>query len=60
VDSAIDSGQRPYNRMRRRRIIALAIVAFVVLAVAGAVLLTLAIKSPPSRPRRLRRRPRPS
>lgn len=46
VDSAIDSGRRPYNRMRRRRIIALAVVAFVILAVTGAVLLTLYIKSP--------------
>lgn len=46
VDNAVDSGRRPYNRMRRRRIIALAIVVFVVIAVVGAVLLTLAIKSP--------------
>jgi hypothetical protein len=46
VDSAVESGRRPYNRMRRRRIIALAIVVFVVIAVVGAVLLTLAIKSP--------------
>lgn len=46
VDSAVEGGRRPYNRMRRRRIIALGIVAFVVLAVVGAVLLTLNIKSP--------------
>jgi membrane fusion protein, multidrug efflux system len=46
VDSAVESGRRPYNRMRRRRIIALCIVAFVVLAVVAAVLLTLNIKSP--------------
>ena len=46
VDSAVESGRRPYNRMRRRRIIALAIVVFVVIAVVGAVLLTLTIKSP--------------
>lgn len=45
-DWPIGGGQRPYNRMRRRRIIALAIVAFVVVAVVGAVLLTLTIKSP--------------
>jgi len=46
VDSAVESGRRPYNRMRRRRIIALGIVVFVVLAVVTAVLLTLNIKSP--------------
>lgn len=46
VDSAVEGGRRPYNRMRRRRITALAVVAFVIVAVAGAVLLTLYIKSP--------------
>ena len=60
VDNAVDSGRRPYNRMRRRRIIALAIVVFVVIAVVGAVLLTLAINRRPSRRPRRRHPLRPS
>jgi len=50
VDSAKDEGWfdggRPYNRMRRRRIILAVIVLIVVIAVVGAVLLALRIKSP--------------
>jgi peptidoglycan hydrolase-like protein with peptidoglycan-binding domain len=45
ADSAADGGRR-YNRLRRRRIFVLAVVALVVVAVAGALLLATAIKSP--------------
>jgi membrane fusion protein, multidrug efflux system len=45
MDPAADAG-RPRNRMRRRRIFALAVVGLVIVAVIGAFLLTSAIKSP--------------
>jgi multidrug efflux system membrane fusion protein len=45
MDTAADAG-RPRNRMRRRRIFALAVVGLVIVAVIGAFLLTSAIKSP--------------
>ena len=46
MDTTAVDGARGYDRLRRRRIILLAAVAFVVLAGATALLLTSQIKSP--------------